>query len=160
MSSEALALVRQHFERWQRFLDSPDLSELDRMVAEDFADDVWVDFGTRTVESVPGHGVNVIRRWAAMVPKWHAAGARMRYDAEDFIDADGVVVVPCRVTNEADELGLATHLTYAYRVADGKIVSLTLHETLDEALAAAAQQSSGGPPPEAGQSEFPGPTSS
>ena len=139
---ENVEIVRACFEDWRRLAAAADIDGLRPYFEDYFDDDVWVDFGTRTPDSVPGHGTHVMRRWAEYsFPRWKEAEANMRDEASEFIDLGDSVAVPCRATTEIYGHTMETRFTYLYRLVDGKVVSLTMHETLDEALSAAQSRS-------------------
>ena len=138
MPQSDVEIVRSAYECWQALVEAVDLAGLPAYLDEFYDPDVWVDFGTRTPDAVPGQGTGVILRWARFsFPRWQAGDIRMRYEADDFIDKGDAVLVPARAVARIAGLDLENRFVYVFRLRDGKIISLTMHETLDEALAAA-----------------------
>ena len=139
-----VAFIRRALERWIELVDARDVDGLQAYVDEFYAPDAWVDFGWRYPEQVRGEGVAVIVDWARdAFREWGQNAADFRYELLEVIEAPGGVIAPARSVGRLQGYEFETRFTYLFTLRDGKIASMTVFASPEEALAAASGDAPG-----------------
>ena len=124
--------------RWIDLVAARDIEGLKAFVDEFYEPDAWIDFGSRTPDALPGHGVSVILDWARdAFAQWGSEESGWRYELGEVIGTAGGVVASGRSLGRFEGHEFEVRFTYLYRVRNGRIYWMTMYATPEEALAAA-----------------------
>jgi ketosteroid isomerase-like protein len=128
MSEENVEIVRLAYERF----NSGDVDGFLQLCA--------TDFEFRDLPALPGSGVfighDAFRAWYAQLSE---ALEDVRFEAQEFIDAGGQIVVVNHATGSGrgSGAGVETHFSNVWTLSDGKALSAISYDTHAEALEAA-----------------------
>ena len=141
MEVETVQMVRRAVAEWQDLVARLDEEGLEDHFRRYYDPDVWVDFGSRTPDALPGKGIGVMLDWTRKTfaqARASDAGLRYHVDGDPVVIGDAVVVSG-HSTARLGGMNLETRFASVYRVREGKVVSMTMHTTLEGALEAARE---------------------
>jgi ketosteroid isomerase-like protein len=99
-------------------------------------EDVVIDASRRRFDPVVLHGHDGFRQFVSMLDE--AWGSQL-LEPEEFIEANGALVVPVRLTSVGRGSGVETHATPAWVATfhGERIATLTVHQSKEDALSGA-----------------------
>ena len=140
MSESDTELIKRAMERWIELVERRDIEGLQGYLDEFYDGNAWIDFGSRTPDALPGEGVGVIIDWARDAFAEWEPGMEFRYELIDVIGTPAGVVAPAKSVARMHGHVFETHFTYLFKLREGKIVSMTMYSTPEEALREAGRE--------------------